>query len=299
MISSKYQRAIIETIAYSDFYDYPLTIEEIWRYLPVRAASMDDVRNALSGQKVVEQSGKYYHLPGRGQIVLLREERARLAAEKWKEALKYGRLLSWLPFVRMLCVTGSLAMNNVADAGDIDWMIVTANDRLWLCRAMVLLVARLAALQGVRLCPNYLVSASALSLPEKSLYSAHELTQMVPIFGLSVYKALRAENGWAEEFLPNAAGRPAVYAELDFDRPLMPVNFLRRLEEAVLASLVGTWLENWEMRRKIKKLRGEQQDSLESDFGKDWCKGHSMAHGAKLRGGFRERLQATRVEVSK
>jgi hypothetical protein len=44
--------------------------------------------------------------------------------------------------------------------------------------------------------------------PDKTLYSAHEIAQMVPLFGLDVYHLLRKQNDWMLSFLPNAQGMP-------------------------------------------------------------------------------------------
>jgi hypothetical protein len=54
----------------------------------------------------------------------------------------------------------------------------------------------------------------------------------------------------------------------------------------------GTWLEQWEMERKVAKLRGEMAagDPVEADFGVDWCKGHFGGYGQRTLGAMAERL---------
>ena len=76
--------------------------------------------------------------------------------------------------------------------------------RLWLCRGMVILLVRLARQLGHTLCPNYFLSERALALAEQSLYTAHELVQMVPVAGMPTYRTMRRLNQWADRFLPNA-----------------------------------------------------------------------------------------------
>ena len=58
--------------------------------------------------------------------------------------------------------------------------------------------------RAITLCPNYFLAESALRLSTQNLYTAHELTQMVPLFGLPVYQAMRRLNTWTDRFLPNA-----------------------------------------------------------------------------------------------
>jgi hypothetical protein len=204
------ERAILLAVAYADIFDYPLTIAELHRYLIGAAATPAAIHAALNHDHApypLVSSDGYVVLRGREAIVATRRRRARVAARLWPQALRYGQVIAGLPFVRMVAVTGALAMDNVDPGADIDFLIVTEPGRLWLCRALVVGLVRLAARRGDRLCPNYFLSERALALDEQTLYTAHELTQMVPIAGLATYYHMRRVNAWADAFLPNAAGR--------------------------------------------------------------------------------------------
>src|SRR5215207_9589054 len=173
--------SVLQTLVYADIFDYPLTAQEVYRYLTSGGASAEEVAGVLSNKTFFTRVGDYFTLHGREKIVETRKRRATIAAQLWPKAVRYGRIIARLPFVRMITVTGSLAMNNTQEEQDIDYMIVTAPGHLWTCRALSLLVARWAELEGVKLCPNYLVTTNALAFKERSLYVAHELTQMVPL----------------------------------------------------------------------------------------------------------------------
>src|SRR5262249_52352610 len=153
-----------------------------------------------------------------------------------------------LPFVRMVAVTGALAMDNLAD-DDIDYLIITEPGRLWLCRALVVAVVRTAAMRGVELCPNYFLSEQALELEERNLFTAHEVTQMVPLYGMQTYQRLRELNQWTDAYLPNAGGPPRRVAPAELGR-----HRARRILERTLRSRVANPVERWEMRRKVRKL---------------------------------------------
>ena len=89
-----------------------------------------------------------------------------------------------------------------------DLLVVTERDRVWLTRASTIMVVRYAARRGHELCPNYFLAEHALHMDGRDLYGAHELAQMVPVTGGSVYRRLREANPWITEFLPNASGAP-------------------------------------------------------------------------------------------
>lgn len=270
-------QAIWRTLAYVDLFDYPLTAVEIHRYLEGVPASLDAVTHALAQDPLLAgqllcQDG-FYSLPGRAAVFAMRQQRQRQAQRLWSAARRYGALIARLPFVRLVAVTGSLAMSNVAAEADIDYFIVTENGRLWLARALVIGVVRLAARRGVALCPNYFVAESVLALPEQSLYTARELAQMVPLSGYPVYQQLRAQNSWVACFLPNADGPPQA-------TPTAGRSALwgQKLAELPLRTPLGSRLERWEQARKIARLTQTQKRSGESCFTAVICKGHSQAH---------------------
>src|SRR5262249_186600 len=155
-------------------FDYPLTADEIHRYLITVSAARGAVRTLLQSQLPHElsRSGRYFTLAGREAAVQTRKARAATASDFWRRGVHYGRPLSNLPFVRMVAVTGGLAMDNMAD-GDIDYLIITEPGRLWLCRALIVGLVRLAAVRGTELCPNYFLSERALVLTERNLFTAH------------------------------------------------------------------------------------------------------------------------------
>jgi hypothetical protein len=271
------ERAIIETVTYVDLFDYPLTAAEIHRYLYHWPVSYEVVSKHLGNDTLVPHRLShlegFYTLPGREATVATRLERQQAANQLWPEAHHYGRLIARLPFVRMVAVTGSLAMDNVQKRADIDYLIVTADDHLWVCRAFVIALVRLAARRNIELCPNYFVSERALRFPEQNLYTAHELAQMIPLFGLRIYQRMRQLNNWTQAFLPNADGPPAG-RDVTIEAPSFP----GRTGEVLLRSPVGKRLERWEMERKINKFRRYHQNWQESDFSPDRCKGHFDNH---------------------
>jgi hypothetical protein len=282
------ERAIVQAVAYADVFDYPLTADEIHRYLIGVPASRGMVRAVLGNGKpeVLSRRGRYFTLEGREAAVETRRARASVAADYWQRAVRYGHTMGNLPFVRMVAVTGALAMDNMAD-GDIDYLVVTEPGRLWLCRALIIGLVRMAGFRGTELCPNYFLSEQALALPERSLFTAHEVAQMVPLTGMSTYHRLRALNRWTDAFLPNASGAPRRVA------PVEPRSHRARgLLERTLRSRLCSPLERWEMARKIRKLGRRGHGHIEAAFGPDWCKGHFGDHGQVTLSRYEERLRA-------
>lgn len=257
------EAAILRTVLYADLFNYPLTASEIHRYLIGEALSLDAVQATLPSSswladRVAQESG-FYMAADRENLAALRQARAAPAARLWHDARRYGRLIARLPFVRMVAVTGALAMDNVEAGDDIDYLIVTAPGRVWLARALTILVVRLARLAGANLCPNYLLAETSLQLDERDLFVAHELVQMTPLAGHAVYWQMRTLNRWAADYLPNALSAP-VATQSDSNRlepDAAPRGPGRRWLEWPLAGRLGDAVEGWERRRKLKKFQAQ------------------------------------------
>jgi hypothetical protein len=288
------ERAILHTLAYADVFDYPLTPGEIHHYLADMQVGLEDVTQALAGSTLWTCVDGYYLLPGREAILHTRRRRAQAALRLWPQAIRYGYIIAGLPFVRMVAVTGSLAMANAEQGTDIDYLIVTAPGHLWTCRALALLVSRIARLQRANLCPNYLLTEGNLELSDRTLYVARELAQMIPLSGLEVYERMRQMNSWTDELLPNAGGLPELPPGA---ATLRTPGRLQSILEILLNMAPARWFELWERRRKIDRLSREQAGSPEAGFSADVCKGHAGRHGQRTGQAFEEKLKDLAAEM--
>ncbi len=287
------EEAILETLAYSDVFDYPLRTDEIHRYLPVET-SLADVRAALEHRTPrIEHGQEYFFLAGRESVVGIRRRREAISRPALKQAIRIGRILGGLPFIRMVALTGSLAVLNSEQSGDLDYMLVTAAGRVWTARGFAVLLGRITARFGFVLCPNLVVSERNLEWRQHDLYSAREICQMIPITGADTYATLRGINSWTNEFLPNATGVPPMAAP---DQHRVPI--LQSPMERLLGGRIGNKLEEWEMTRKVRRLSAEAGFCSETRFTADLCQGHFDHHGAQTRSALQRRLARLGLEPS-
>jgi hypothetical protein len=296
MFNGDLRRAVLEALAYSDIFEFPLRLEEIHRFLPLRA-SMEEVADIVGELGVeIETQGGYYFLARRGKIVELRRERELRSRSLLPLALKYGRILGFLPFIRMVALTGSLAVMNVSKEVDFDYMLVTQPGRLWTARAFALLLNRMTKQLGHTLCPNLIVSEAALEWPLHDLYSARELYQMIPISGMDVYQRLIHANAWAKEFLPNCSSDSS---RLLFTTAPVLTEGVRKVAttfkvflEFPLRGKFGDRFERWEMTRKIARFSKQEGFGEETTFNAEICQGNFHHHRRWTWEALKERMNA-------
>ena len=212
--------SILKTLAYADIFDYPLTASEIHHWLirsnqfPV--VSIQQLQVALQQTvncKLVTVNSGFYFLTGRQKIVSLRQARSRWSQEKLKLARRVGDWLKFIPTIKLVAVTGALAMSNPAITDDIDLMIVTSPHTLWLTRPLVVLLVSLIAKRRTpaknysnAICLNLWLDTTALAVskPQRNLYTAHEVAQVKPLWDRHhTHAHFLSANSWINNYLPN------------------------------------------------------------------------------------------------
>ena len=198
---------MFKTIAYADIFDYPLKADELQRWL-IQGDSFAPAKVSPYWIK----TNRFYHLPGRSKIISLRRQRQHFSHLKWPIAYRAAKILSFIPSVKLVAVTGALAMNNANKDDDIDLMVVTAKNRLWSTRLMATLLL-FPHLRGGRtdsskvankLCLNLWLDETTLAIKRRNLYIAHEICQAQPVFERDqTYQKFIAANLWYKRFLPN------------------------------------------------------------------------------------------------
>lgn len=284
--------AVLCTLAYSDIFDYPLTVDELHHFLAI-PAERADVEQLAAGMKKVSSKDGYYYLAGRGAIVEIRKKRESASQKMFKRATTYGRILGALPFIRMVALTGSLAVKNCDKDADYDYMISAKSGRLWLARAFALLLNRIANLFGETLCPNLIVSENELVWKSENLYSAREFCQMKLIADAAVYAELRASNRWVESYFPNWSDEINL---MDHEKQSKISVLIKKIIEFILDNKFGDYIEAWEMNRKIARFQNQSGFGVETRFSTDICQGNFDHHGVITMHKFCEKLKTLNVE---
>ncbi len=282
--------SVLRALVYSDLFDFPLNLVELTRYQIETDYTSEDIESTLGmspdlGSKVSRSEGGFYCLRGREQVFKTRATREGASRRVWRRARRYAALMARFPFVRMVAVTGALAVNNIADRPDIDLLVVTEQGRVWIARRLIVLLVRFARLFRDDLCPNYIISDDSLSLDQRDLFTAHELAQMVPLAGDGIYTSMIKQNSWADKYLPAALG--AAPRNLPDSRP----GVLRRLAERLLRWHALDGWENWELERLRKKLRPLMGGEAEVVCSRHQCKGHTGLHRQWVTARYEERLR--------
>ncbi len=291
--------AVLKTVLYSDLFDYPLTAQEVTHYLIDCPGTESQVLAVLHDPAwldgLVKRVDGFVTLPGRENTVARRRQRSLVSRRSWRKARFYARILGHLPFVRMVAITGALAMDNGSERDDVDILLVTAPGRVWLARALAVLLVYAGRVSPYTLCPNYVISEEVLALEPRTVYVAHEFAQMVPLYGFEVYGKLRAANPWVREVLPNAT------APLHHEPEFLPGRlgkYVKTFTEWLLSGRIGDLLDVWEMKRKIRKFAPRTAQASESViFDRNQVKGHFDDHGARISLEYQRRLHEFRLST--
>lgn len=216
------EEAILKTLAYADIFDYPLTPQEVHKFLiSDKPADLDFVQKTLSRMSAkkkrtsADKTEHFYFLAGRESIVGLRKEKAKFSRRKLKIAHKTANFLKVIPTIKLIGITGRLAMENSEKDDDIDFLIIVSANRLWLTRLLVVIFLELLGERRRpqdkdvkdKICLNMFLDEKHLSLPakERDLYTAHEVVQMRPLWAKDkTYEKFLKANEWVKGYLPNA-----------------------------------------------------------------------------------------------
>ncbi len=223
------QQAIIKTLLYSSLFSFPLRKDELYRYLiSNRFLSKSAFEKALRAcsEQIVENDG-YYSLREYVKTIKNRKEMTGTLINKFKEAEKIAELLSLIPTIYFIGLSGGLAAGSAKESDDIDFFIITKKDTLFITRLLSLTVVQLLGKRrrfkekdpSGKICLNMWIDTTRLAFPisEQDIYVAREVTQLRPLITRgTIYNEFIASNTWVTTYLPHAF------------TPLFPIKKIRR-----------------------------------------------------------------------
>lgn len=231
MTSLSLRDSILATLAYFDLFSYPLTTEELFRFLwapkrPVAFREMEETLALLMREQRVGSRNEFWFLSGQEEIVPRRQEAVSYGEEKIRRAQKAARCIAWIPFVKAMFVCNTVGMGTAREESDIDVFIVVKDKRLWLARLLITLTLSIVGLRRTKtrianqICLSFFVTNAALDLAPLTMgspdvYLMYWLDLLIPVYDPeNTHRALMAANTFAKPYLPHAFGRPLKEKEI-------------------------------------------------------------------------------------
>jgi len=183
---------ILNTIIYYDILNFPLTSFEVWEYLLAEnGCTLGEIVEALENEELknhIEEFRGFYFRKGRKDLVARRIQNDKNSIVKFEIAEKAARWLRFVPFVRMVALTGTLAMKNCEKNSDIDFFVVLEKGRIFTGRLLVTLIVHLLGKRRYgkkiknRICLNYFITDESLEIQRQDLFATNEYSFIYPIF---------------------------------------------------------------------------------------------------------------------
>ena len=274
---SDIKKNILTTLAYFDLFNYPLTVEEVYLYLPVKCdmQNFESTLRCMVIDRQIYHFDKFYTLKNDYFLIERRVNGNAKAAQMIEIAKKISDGLIRFPFVRGIAISGSLSKNYADEDSDIDLFIITAKNRLWIARSLMHCLKKLAFLVNRQhyFCMNYYIDEQELQIREKNIYTAIEIATLMPLHGDTVFEQFYAANIWTRNYLPHKCMRLTTARTLK-------LSWLKRFSEMLLNNGIGNLLDNRLMKvtssRWLKKLQEKKLNTkgfiMSMDTGKHYAK---------------------------
>ena len=288
--------AVLSTLMYFDLFRHPLTIDEIQQYCQWRMISLSETAIAIEeliSLKLIQHKDEFYFLSGSEQYIDLRRERNNRAALYSSKAIKWSKFISGFPFVRTVCISGSLSKGTMDRDGDIDYFIITEPGRLWIARTLLILFKKIFLFNSKKyFCVNYFIDTENLTVPDHNLFTATEIVFVKPMRDINWFNRFRESNQWVKLFYPNTSST-------NDSIPVSSQGSLKKLFEYLFSGSFGEWLDERFMRITLKRWNRKFPDRKAADFDIDFRTRRSVSkhHPQGFQRLVLKKLETRRIEL--
>lgn len=279
---------ILSTLKFFDLQEYPLTVLELHKFLiediGVLKSQIDSqgeigevsnpnkdiytinqVLECLDHECINEVQNYlgFYFLMGRKSLVLNRLSNYSYGIEREKIIKRYIKPVKYIPFIRGVALGGSQAMGLQKENSDIDLLIITDPQFMWLGRTLITAYFQVVGKRRHgekiknRFCLNhYLAGAKELN-EYKNLYTAYEYLRLRTLVSPhSIWQFKKANAVWLNFFLPEFK-----ITEPNNIKQSKAQYFLEKILNNRFGLFLEKILKNWQ----LPKIRKEKFIVVEED----------------------------------
>ncbi len=286
------EKCFLKTLLYFDIFNYPLTAQEIVQYSSASANFLPTrFLNEMISQKILFRFQDFYSVQNNPELAARRLKGNMLAEQKMETAKFFSRLISSFPFVRAVMLSGSISKGYMDEKSDIDYFIITEENRLWFVRTALALFRRIFLFNsGKNLCTNYFIDTQNLEIREKNIFTAIELSTLQPMFGASVIRDFQSANPWALSLLPNIQYKNGAQADDKLPiKNLLEKIFTSRAFDRFNMWLTGKTISYWKRRYGHELNANDFEIAFRSTQGVS--KSHPQFFQKKVLAGYHQKIK--------
>lgn len=196
------KRQILEIIIWFDIFDYPLKREDFGLVISDQLLVIRELKKLVLEKKIEEKDG-FYFLSGREELIEKRKKKEKISERKMFKARQAVNFLKRMPFVRAIILTSNLSFLNAEESSDIDFLIISAKNRIWTTRWLTTFWFKILNLRPTngngrdKFCFSFYLDESELNLSKTKV----ELNDLALKYFLSTYKCLYDAEGVWNRFL--------------------------------------------------------------------------------------------------
>ena len=299
--TSGLENDILKVLLYFDVFQFPLTVSEIYHFLPSNSITPAHVSRALlspslSG-RVKRENGYFFLATATNSYAEERLEKERRAARLMSVARVMAKIIRVFPYVRGVFLSGELSKGIASKKSDIDFVIVTKEGRLWIARTLLIVFKKLFLLNRKRFfCLNHFVTEHHIRVELRNIYTATEVVTLVPLENDIMFSRYMVANLWVTQFFPNWKIDERI---LRSDRTGKSV--MREILELIIPDRIADRLDPWLMLKWQQMWRTRYAQLSDEELNRKYqCSSYSStAYGGDYQGSilraFENRLHGYQV----
>jgi predicted nucleotidyltransferase len=165
----------------------------------------------------------------------------------FNRAKKVAFWLQFIPYLRAVFLTGSVARGEATKKSDIDFFIVTYAGRIWTCRALVTIFIQCLGIRRYgdkiagRICLNRYQTEDNLEIRPHNAYHKKDYSQIIPLVDNNIYNKYKMANKWIKQFKNQKS---------KVEMTNQKYQIIQKISETILNNSFGNLIE-----KKLKKYQ--------------------------------------------
>ncbi|MBI5122606.1 hypothetical protein HZA75_01985 [Candidatus Roizmanbacteria bacterium] len=201
------EKELASVFKYFAFFGYSPNFDDVYTFFP-KKISKKQLKNELNRLK---------YTPVEYSISASTKSNA-FFKEKLRKVQLYIKFISIFPQIKLIGLSGSMAMKNPKSEDDIDLFIITEKNRLFTARFLATIISIIMGLKRSigqnkapnKVCLNLFFDESNLKVPKfkQTEFVGHEVLQMKPVIVKdNIYERFLEANLWVFRLFPNSKSK--------------------------------------------------------------------------------------------